>query len=107
MDSDEPDWHLQEWAALKGKRQAGLVNEIGWTKNTAHRIWHSKQPYRRDIVNALAKWLEIQPFELLMRPHEAVAMQRFRESAALIAGEPDAPPFDHGDHAGPSTKARR
>lgn len=84
-DTDEPDWYLQEWAELSGKRQADLASELGLLKNHAHRIWHSKQPYRRDIVNAVAKWLQIRPYELLMPPEEALQLRQLRESAMAIA----------------------
>lgn len=82
---DEPDWYLQDWAKLAGKRQADLVNDLGWLKNHAHRIWHGKQPYRRDIVNAAARWLEIEPYELLMPPAEALQIRQLREAALAIA----------------------
>lgn len=83
--SNEPDWYLQEWAQHAGKKQADLVNDLGWLKNHAHRIWHGKQPYRRDIVNDVAKWLGIQPYELLMPPEQALQMRQFRDMAIAIA----------------------
>ena len=85
----ESDWYLREWAAFRGKRQADLVKDLGWNKNTAHLIWHGKQPYSRDRVNELAQWLAINPFELLMSPSEAMALRRLRQTAAEIvaAGE--------------------
>lgn len=89
---DEPDWYLQEWAALADKRQADLVTDLGWVKNHAHRIWHSKQPYRRDIVNAVSRWLQIQPYELLMPPEEALLLRQLRETArAIAASDPSSP----------------
>mgnify|MGYP001301503641 CR=1 FL=1 len=82
----DPDWFLRDWAALKGKRQADLVTELGWLKNHAHRIWHGKQPYRRDIVNQVSTWLGIEPFELLMSPADALQLRQIREAAAAIVG---------------------
>ncbi len=70
-----------------GKKQAALVNELGWDKSRAHIVWHSKQPYRRDIVNEVAKWLDIRPYELLMPPVEALALRGLRRNAALIVAE--------------------
>jgi len=61
----EPDWHLQSWMQLRGKRQADLVKELGWAKGRANKFYHSHHPYRREVVNELAKWLEIEPWELL------------------------------------------
>lgn len=81
------DWHLRDWMQHFGKKQAALVNELGWDKAKANFLWHSKQPYRRDIVNEVSQWLGIRPFELLMPPEEALAYRRFREAAAAIASE--------------------
>jgi len=102
---DGPDWHLQEWMAHFGKRQAALVNELGWTKNRAHFVWHSSQRYRRDDVNTIASWLGIKPFELLMSPREALALRRLRQSAAAIVAESEQQPFD--DEAGAAQPAGR
>lgn len=87
----ESDWQLQAWAKHLGKRQGDLVTELDWHKNAAHRIWHGKQPYRKDIVNQLANWLGIEPYELLMRPEDAIALRRLRETAQLIAAEAGKP----------------
>jgi hypothetical protein len=87
MSAAEDDWYLRDWMSHFGKRQAALVNELGWDKAKANFVWHSKQGYRRDLVNEVADWLGIRPFELLMPPQEALAFRRFRETAALIAGD--------------------
>jgi transcriptional regulator with XRE-family HTH domain len=86
-DCADQDWHLKEWAAARGKKQADLVTELGWHSTTAHRLWHGKQPYRRDFVNEAARWLGIEPFELLMPPAEAIALKNIRRSALAIAAE--------------------
>jgi hypothetical protein len=80
-DSPEADWYLQDWAAFRDKRQADLVSDLGWLKNHAHRIWHGKQPYRRDIVNQVAAWLGAAPYELLLPPEEAMRIRLMREAA--------------------------
>jgi hypothetical protein len=87
------DWRLREWMAHFGKIQADLSKELGWTKNRAHVVWHGTQPYRREIVNEVAAWLGIKPFELLMLPREALALRRMRENAAVIVSDRDAPPL--------------
>ena len=84
---NEPDWYLREWCEQLGRRQADLVKAFGWTKNSAHKIWHSKQPYGRKVVNEIAIWLGIQPYELLMPPREALALRRLRATAAAIVAE--------------------
>ncbi len=83
----EPDWYLREWLTHLGKRQASLVNELGWDKARANYVWHGRIPYRRDVVNEISKWLGIHPFELLMPPLEAIALRSLRETALAIAAD--------------------
>ena len=85
MAKPEPDWHLQAWMREKGKIQADLVRELGWDKAKASFLWNGKQPYRKDLVNQVAEWLDIEPFELLMPPSEAKALRQLRETALAIA----------------------
>lgn len=82
----DPDWYLREWAEHLGLRQAGLVNDLGWDKARASFVWNGKQPYRRDIVNEVSRWLGIEPYELLMHPEEALAIRDLRALAKSIAG---------------------
>ena len=79
-----------------GKKQAALVNELGWDKARANFIWHGRQPYRREIVNEVAQWLGIKPFELLMSPRTALAFRNLKSSAAMIVAEPESE-FDFED----------
>lgn len=94
-DVSTEDWFLQAWMNHFGKRQADLAKAMGWSKNRAHFVWHSSQPYRRPEVNRIAKWLGIRPFELLMSPREAMALRGLRQTAAIIVAENDAAEFDH------------
>ena len=80
------DWYLKEWFAHLGRRQIDMVNELGWHRTTANRLWHGRQPYRRDQVNEAARWLGIKPFELLMKPEDALALRFLEETARAIAG---------------------
>lgn len=91
---DEPDWYLRDWLVHFGKRQASLVNELGWLKGRANKFWHGEHDYRRELVNEISAWLGIEPYELLMPPERALALRRLRETAHAIAAE-DARPFDH------------
>lgn len=80
----KPDWFLQQWVRTLGKKQNDLVAELGWHKQKANRLWHGKQPFRRDDLNEVAEWLNLRPYEVLMHPDEAMAIRRLRESAATI-----------------------
>lgn len=84
----ESDWFLREWMEHKGKRQASLVNELGWLKGRASKFWNGAHPYRREIVNEIAAWLQIEPYELLMPPAKALAYRQMEETARRIAGAP-------------------
>ncbi|WP_295168157.1 hypothetical protein [uncultured Brevundimonas sp.] len=86
VSTPEPDWYLQDWMRLLGKRQADLVKELGWAKGRANKFYHGQHPYRREIVNELAQWLSIPPYELLMPPEEAMMLRRLREAALDVAG---------------------
>lgn len=83
----EPNWFLQEWMHQRDKRQADLVKELGWAKGRANKFYHGQHPYRREIVNELADWLNIEPFELLMPPERALRIRRLTEVVLQITAE--------------------
>lgn len=95
--STNQDWFLREWFATAGLRQNDLVTKLDLPKNTAYRLWHGLQPYRRDHVEQVSALLNIKPYELLMSPEEAMALRRFRTAIAEVAAvevpavAPDAP----------------
>lgn len=79
------DWFLREWFAYFSMKQRDLVTKLDYQPAQAHRLWHSLQPYRRDNVEEIADLLKIAPFELLMRPEEAMAMRRLRSAISEVA----------------------
>lgn len=79
------DWYLQEWFAATGMKQFDLVTRLDYPRGTAHKLWHGIQPYRRDNVIEISDMLNIQPFELLMPPEEAMALRRLRSAIAEVA----------------------
>lgn len=89
--ADSPNWYLKEWMDHLGKRQSSLVSELGWLKGRASKFYHGQHSYRREIVNELAAWLGIAPYELLMPPADALAIRRLRETAAEIVATTPAP----------------
>ena len=108
-DSLARDWHLREWLAYFGKKQAALVNELGWNKSKASFVWNGKQPYSREIVNEVTDWLGIAPYELLMAPEKAMALRQLEETARRIADQPVfAEAADRGRaYEAPAAKGRR
>lgn len=86
-------WYLQEWFATLDRIQFDLVTELGYHRGTAHKLWHGLQPYRRDNVEDIAAMLNIQPWELLMPPEEAMSLRKLRSAIAEVARtEPEALP---------------
>lgn len=94
------DWFLHEWFATQGLKQNDLVTKLDYPKNTANRLWHGLQPYRRDHIEAIAALLNIDPSELLMHPEDAMALRRLKSaiaevSAGPVAAAPRAPEIIH------------
>jgi hypothetical protein len=78
------DWYAAEWLAHYGKKQADMVRDLDWNKSRASLMVRGIQPYDRDSVNELAIYLNLEPFELLLPPARAMALRRYRESAAEV-----------------------
>lgn len=79
------DWQLRAWMRYRGKKQADLVRDLDWNRGRASKVYNGSLMYKRDVVNQVSDWLGIMPFELFLRPEEAVALRRLRETAKLIA----------------------
>gem|GEM_PF-1003194 len=84
----ESDWHITEWLTYAQKRQADLVNDLGWSRRKASDVCNGVQPYKRDIVNEVAVWLGVEPYELLMSPDEAIRLRHIRQAMLAIAEQP-------------------
>lgn len=80
----DPDWYLPQWMSTLGVSQAKLAKKCDWAESTMHGIYHGRTKYYRDILNLLAKNLNIQPYELLMPPELAMAFRQFQSSAQQI-----------------------
>lgn len=83
-DSTIHDWYLAEWLEAAGFKQADLVRAFGWSKAKASDVVAGNQRYNRDLVNQVANFLEVRPYELLMHPDLAKAMRGLRDTAAEI-----------------------
>lgn len=84
----ESDWHITEWLTYAQKRQADLVNDLGWSRRKASDVCNGVQPYKRDIVNEVAVWLGVEPYELLMSPDDAIRLRHIRQAMLAIAEQP-------------------
>lgn len=65
-------------------KQAHLARQCDWEPSTMHGIYHGRTDYYREIVNLIAKKLNIQPYELLMHPDEAMALRALRKDAMRV-----------------------
>lgn len=79
------DWYLKEWFATVGLKQRDLITKLDYQPAAAHRLWHSLQPYRRDHVAEISALLNIQPWELLMPPEEAMALRQLKKAIAGVS----------------------
>lgn len=84
-------WYLVEWAARLQVRQKDAVEKLGWSKAQASDLFTGKQRYTADLVDEVAQWLQLAPYELLMPPEDALAIRAMRNSAARIVGPVDFP----------------
>jgi transcriptional regulator with XRE-family HTH domain len=84
-------WHLKAWLKAAEKKQADLERDLGMNKAKASLLARGLQPYDQDDISAIAEYLGIEPFELLMHPSEALAIRRFRASAEQIVNPEEAP----------------
>lgn len=86
----QKDWFLKDWMSHLGRIQAEISKDLGWDRSRVSKVYNGVQPYTRADVNALATWLGIEPFELMIPPRKALALRRLHESAALIVAEEEA-----------------
>ncbi len=77
-------WFLAEWAERLQVRQKDAVEKLGWSKAQASDLFTGKQRYTQDLVDEVAAWLQLSPYELLMHPDDAHAIRAMRNSAARL-----------------------
>lgn len=84
MASPRHDWYLRQWLRALHKRQADLERDLGLNKSKVSLTARGKQPYDRDLINAVANYLNLRPHELLMHPDDAMAIRRLQATAEQI-----------------------
>lgn len=85
------DWYLADWLETLHVRQADLSRLTDWDKRKTSFLVSGKQPYKREDVNDAAFALNLQPFELLMPPEQAMALRQLYASSLTIAAERQSP----------------
>lgn len=84
------NWYLREWMDMLSVNQAEMCRRTGWSKATASQLYNNKQDYSPKIVREAAQALNVEGFELLMKPERAMALRRQREAALVLAHDSDA-----------------
>jgi hypothetical protein len=85
MAAPRHDWYLKEWLRYYGKKQADMVRDLDWNKARVSLTANGKQAYDREDVNEASAYLNLQPYELLMHPDDAMALRRLRRDVARLA----------------------
>lgn len=80
-------WYLRDWFETVGLKQHDLVTRLDYQTTTAWRLWHGVQPARADHIADIAGLLQIEPWDLLMHPDEAMKLRRMRATIAEAAGQ--------------------
>lgn len=81
-------WYLREWMAHVGMTGRGaqtkMMKRTSWSKATMSQLWNDDQDFSPKILREAADALEIAPFELLLRPADALALRGLREQAEKV-----------------------
>lgn len=84
MAAPRHDWYLKQWLKASGKKQADLEKDLDLNKAKVSLTANGKQPYDRDLINLVADYLNLKPYELLMHPDDAMAIRQLQASAGRI-----------------------
>lgn len=79
------DWFLEAWLKATGLTQARLSLRTGWDKRKTSFLVNGRQEYRRQDVNDAAAALNIEPFELMLHPQDAMELRQLRHQIARAA----------------------
>lgn len=63
------------------------MRATGWSRRKASDIVTGEQRYNRDIINDAARALNLNPFELLLHPADAMAMRQLRQGGVSLASD--------------------
>lgn len=84
MAAPRHDWYLKQWLRSLGKKQADLERDLELNKAKVSLTANGKQPYDRDLINDIADYLSLRPYELLMHPDDAMAIRQLQATAQRI-----------------------
>lgn len=95
-------WHLRDWFAATDLKQRDLITKLDYASGTAFKLWHGFQAPTALQIQQVAELLNIEPFELLMHPEEAMRMRRLKQTIAEVAAaeRPSPPPAGEASRTG-------
>lgn len=76
------NWFLRDWMATLEVSQTDLVRETDMNKTAVSLLYNDQQDYSPTIIRDIARALNIQPYELLMHPEDAMTLRRL-----IVEGE--------------------
>lgn len=79
------DWYLRDWLSATRTSQAELCRRTGWDKRKTSFLVNGQQDYRRQEINEAAAALNVETWELLLHPEDAMAMRQLRDTAISLA----------------------
>lgn len=83
----EHDWYLREWIDHFGWSNVEFADKAGWAPSTVTDLTTGTTNYYRRRVIEAAQALGIAPFELMMKPEDAMALRKFRDAGSQLFGE--------------------
>lgn len=78
------DWYLREWLGALKMSQADLVRATGYTKAKVSELVTGHSRYNRDVIDVISKAINLQPYEMLMHPDEAMSLRQLKLDALRI-----------------------
>ena len=78
------NWYLRDWMAALHVSQADLVERTDLGKTAISLLCDDRQDYRPQIVEDIARALNIAPYELLMNPADAMSLRQLRNDALTV-----------------------
>lgn len=98
-------WYIKEWLASTHTSQAELGRRTDYPKAKVSDLVTGKQRYNEDIINDVAKALNVYPYELLMHPEDAMRNRRLAEAVQQFVPVP--PGGTAGDHPSEKPEQRK
>ncbi len=79
------EWQLHAWADALELKPRDLVERTGWSWAKVSLVWNGKQDWKSRDLFEMASALQIEPYELLLPPHEAMALRHIKDAIRLAS----------------------